>query len=120
MSTQVYIESGSKRVFASALEWPGWSRSAKDEAAALAALATYASRYAVVATAAGVPFSHTSGTSFDVVQRVRGSAATDFGVPEHAATQDCEPLTRNQADRLAALVWGTWTVFDRVVTSAPA
>ncbi|MDQ6672123.1 MAG: hypothetical protein M3069_15500, partial [Chloroflexota bacterium] len=117
---QVYIESGSKRVFASALEWPGWSRSAKDEAAALAALAAYAPRYAPVATAAGLPFSHNSGTRFEVLQRVRGSGATDFGVPEHAARRDREPLTRKHADRLAALVWATWTVFDRVVAGAPA
>src|SRR5689334_8326063 len=37
--TRVYIETGSKRTFASAADWPGWSRSARDEAGALKALA---------------------------------------------------------------------------------
>src|SRR5262249_61931163 len=53
-STAVYIESGSKRVFACALEWPGWCRSGKNEAQALEALAAAAPRYAVVAGGAGL------------------------------------------------------------------
>jgi hypothetical protein len=40
----VIVEKGSKRVFASAVEWPGWARSGKTEAEALAALAGYAPR----------------------------------------------------------------------------
>ena len=47
-STRVYVEKGSKRVFASAADWPGWSRWGRDEAAALEALAAYAPRYARV------------------------------------------------------------------------
>jgi len=44
----VYVEAGSKRVFAGAVEWPGWCRSERDEVGALAALAEYGSRYASV------------------------------------------------------------------------
>ena len=47
-SIEVYIEAGSKRVFAGALDWPGWCRSAKDEDGALAALVAYGPRYAAV------------------------------------------------------------------------
>src|SRR2546428_265237 len=47
---------GSNRVFACAYDWPGWCRSGKDEASALAALATYAPRYAPVARLARIPF----------------------------------------------------------------
>jgi hypothetical protein len=54
--SDVYIESGNKRVFACAFDWPGWCRSAKDEAGALDALAAYASRYAPVARRARQPF----------------------------------------------------------------
>ena len=36
----VALEIGKKRIFASALDWPGWTRSGRDEAAALAALLT--------------------------------------------------------------------------------
>ena len=35
---EVVIEQGQKRAFASALVWPGWARSGRDEHAALAAL----------------------------------------------------------------------------------
>ena len=41
----VFIEAGAKRVFASALDWPGWARSGKSEELALAALADYLPRY---------------------------------------------------------------------------
>ena len=50
----VYLEVGEKRVFASAVDWPGWTRSGKDEDAALEKLAAYASRYAAVPKAARV------------------------------------------------------------------
>lgn len=47
-SIEVYLEIGKKRTFASALHWPGWCRSGKDEAAALQALYDYGERYASV------------------------------------------------------------------------
>lgn len=54
--TDVYLEVGKKRVFACAADWPGWCRSGQGEEQALEALATSASRYAVLAALAGVPF----------------------------------------------------------------
>jgi len=38
----VYLETGQKRVFAAAVDWPGWCRSGRDEASALQALCDYA------------------------------------------------------------------------------
>jgi hypothetical protein len=46
--TEVYVEAGKKKVFAGALDWPGWTRGGRDEHEALAALGAYAPRYAVV------------------------------------------------------------------------
>ena len=54
--TRVYLELGRRRVFAGALDWPGWCRSGKTEELALAELAACARRYAPVARQAGVPF----------------------------------------------------------------
>ena len=51
---EVVLELGAKRIFASALAWPGWSRSARTEEQALTALADYAPRYASVVRAAGL------------------------------------------------------------------
>jgi hypothetical protein len=50
----IYLESGSKRTFAGALEWPGWCRGGKTEAAAIEALLAYAPRYAAALQTAGL------------------------------------------------------------------
>jgi hypothetical protein len=118
--TRVAIEIGSKRAFASALDWPGWCRSGRDEARALEALAAYADRYAVVPAAAGIPFPKKAAADFDVLERVPGGATTDFGAPEMPAAIERKPMTRAEVDRMCALVAATWKVFDGVVKKAPA
>src|SRR5947209_4621358 len=118
--TDVYIETGNKRVFACACDWPGWCRSAKDEGGALAALGAYVSRYAPVARRARVPFDPATATSFRVVERIRGGANTDFGVPHEVAKHETATLRTPEAQRLAALVSAAWAVFDDVVKKAPA
>ena len=120
MTTPVYLEVGSKRIFACSLEWPGWCRSGKTEDAALEALAAYVSRYAPVAAEAGKRFPKSAADSLEIVERRPGSATTDFGAPGTPAEVDLEPLTRAQAARLADLVRASWVVFDRVVASTPA
>jgi hypothetical protein len=117
---EVYIESGNKRVFACAYDWPGWCRSARDEAGALAALGAYASRYAPVAKRAQLPFDPDAASSFRVVERIKGSANTDFGVPHEIAKRDTGALRAPEAERLGALVSAAWKVFDDIVRQAPA
>lgn len=113
------LEVGSKRVFASAVDWPGWCRPGKNEELALEALASYAPRYAVVATAAGVALPKTGAGQLHVIERVPGSATTDFGAPGSPAQSDSEPMTRSEVDRMCDLVAATWNVFDQVVKKAP-
>jgi hypothetical protein len=119
-STPVGLELGSKRVFACALEWPGWCRSGKTEELALEALAAYAPRYAVVAEEAGIALPAAVGDRFEVVERLEGSGATDFGVPHEIAAADAAPLGAAEAERRSKLVAAAWAVFDRVVAQAPA
>ncbi|MBO0867193.1 MAG: hypothetical protein J2P15_01385 [Micromonosporaceae bacterium] len=119
MALEVTMEVGAKKVFATAVDWPGWSRSGRDEAAALESLAGYAERYAPVAEQAGVAFRPTL-RSITVVERVPGGGATEFGVPHKVTRHDHEPLTAGQARRRAALVAAAWSVFERVVAGAPA
>lgn len=118
MKTRVYLEVGKRRVFASAADWPGWTRSGKDERSALEALAAAAPRYARAAKAARIPFSPSA--TFDVVERLPGDATTEFGAPGAVAKAESRRLTKKEAGRLSALVAGSWTVLDRVVESAPA
>jgi len=61
MATKVYLEVGSRKVFACALDWPRWCRSGKDEEAALSRLAEYAARYATAPAEAGVRFPKNAG-----------------------------------------------------------
>jgi hypothetical protein len=117
----VAIEAGAKRVFATAVDWPGWSRSGKTEEAALEALAAAGSRYALVAEEGGEPFpSAASVADFDVVERITGDGGTDFGVPGRVTEHDRQPVSAEEADRLRRLVAAAWVVFDRVAAAAPA
>jgi hypothetical protein len=120
MPTKVYLETGTRRVFACALDWPGWCRSGKNEEAALEALAAYAPRYAVVAKRAGVSFPARAGEALTVVERLPGSATTDFGAPDAVATDDHRRITAAGRERLAVFVEASWVVLDRVVAGAPA
>jgi hypothetical protein len=115
----VYLELGAKKVFACSIDYPGWCRSAKDEELALEALAGYASRYAEVARKAKVAFPARAG-ELEVVERVKGSGATDFGVPHEIAKADAEPLTARQAARQVELVRAAWAVLELVAKRSPA
>ena len=78
----VYLEIGAKRVFACAVDWPGFCRSGPDEAAALQALLDYAQRYAAVIRTARPSFKAPSKPGeLRAVERLRGNATTDFGAP---------------------------------------
>ena len=77
---EVYLEIGSKRTFAGAVEWPGWCRSGRDEQSALDTLLDYGRRYGRVAHAARLRFRSPADTSmFTLVERLEGGQGTDFG-----------------------------------------
>jgi hypothetical protein len=114
----VAIEGSGRKAFASALEWPGWSRSGKTAEAAIEALLAYAPRFEPVARLAGL----TLGSSFEVevVEQLEGGSGTEFGVPSRPTAADSRPTTRAEAARLASIVEAAWTTFDRVAAGAPA
>jgi hypothetical protein len=116
-SIPIYLEVGQKRVFASALDWPGWTRAGKDEKLAIEALLTYLRRYAIVPKTARIEFPTT--VEFRVVERVTGNATTDFGAPGIPASSDTKALSAAEAERICALLAASWKVFDRIVAKAP-
>jgi hypothetical protein len=121
VTTDVYVETGPKKVFACALEWPGWARSGKTEDDALQTLAEYAARYRPVAERAGVRFPKSAGDDRRVGERVEGSSSTDFGVPAALDVRaDQRALTKASAGRLAELVEASLAYFDDVARQAPA
>jgi hypothetical protein len=119
-SIRVTVEHTPKRTFASAADWPGWSRGGKTEELALEALAAYAIRYAPVAEAAGASVAETiKADDLEVVGRYEGSSGTEFGVPSRPSELDRRPLAAIEADRLARIVEAAWTAFDRIAADAP-
>ena len=115
---RVYAEIGGKRTFASAADWPGWSRSGKDEESALENLAAYAPRYAKVARLAKVDFPK-AGLTFNVVERLKGNATTDFGAPGIPAKNESKPMTDKESKRMIALLEAAWKYLDNVRAKAP-
>lgn len=119
-SIAITIERTPKRTFASAVDWPGWSRSAKTEELAVEALAAYAARYARIADGAHREFPESAtAADFEIVERTAGSAGTEFGVPSHPSEHDARPTDADEAARLAGLVAAAWELFDRIAAAAP-
>jgi hypothetical protein len=115
----VSIEASPKKSFATAVDWPGWSRSGKSEALALEALVSHADRYSQVAKRAGETLPAIDGLEFEVVERSEGSGATEFGVPSNVTEQDRRPVSATEADRLARLVDAAWQTFGSIADVAP-
>ena len=116
---RVYVETGKTRVFACALDWPGWCRSGRSDLKAVNTLVDYAARYRSAVAEAGIELPAGMGEHIEIVERLQGNATTDWGSPGIIATEDVEPLTPDEAERLAAIVAASWRVFDRIAGGAP-
>jgi hypothetical protein len=112
-------EVGAKKAFAWAIDWPGWARSGKTADAAHEALRAYAPRFAVVVKTARLEMP-AADADLEVVDSVPGGGGTDFGVPSAITDADRRRVSAAEAERLAALVKASWTVFDRVAAASPA
>jgi hypothetical protein len=118
-SIEVYLEAGAKRTFAGALDWPGWCRSARDEAGALEALVAYGPRYERALAGSGLRFRPPRDASqLSVVERLAGGSATDFGVPDEAPSADTAPVSARDLERFGALLAAIWRAFDRAAEEA--
>jgi hypothetical protein len=115
----VYLEIGKKRTFAGAIDWPGWCRSGRDEAAALQALVDYGPRYARVLRATPLGFQPPAGTAaFAVVERLNGDTTTDFGAPGQVPSSDARPVDDDELQRFRMLLEACWRAFDRAADGA--
>jgi hypothetical protein len=117
----VIVEAGARRAFASAADWPGWSRAGRTEEAALEALRAAAHRYAVVVERAGLVFPAGAGDGLEltVVDRLPGDATTEYGAPGQIAPADRRPTDADEAGRLVRLLDASWATFDEVAAGAP-
>jgi hypothetical protein len=114
----VFVEAGTRRVFASALDWPGWARPGKSEEAAIAALAEYRPRYAPIVRRAGL---RPPAGDLAVAERYPGLARNaDFGSLGEIAARETGPLPADAGARLAVLLEAAWAAFDETAAAAPA
>ena len=114
----VFIEAGRRRVFASALDWPGWARSGKTEDLAVQALTDYLPRYLAIVRLAGVAL---PAGDLAVTGRNAGLAKNaDFGSLGEIADAERRPLTDVAGHRVALLLEASWQAFDQGARTAPA
>lgn len=115
----VYLETGSKKVFAGAIEWPGWCRSGRDEASAVQALLDAGPRYAKILEPTNLGFEAAADASaLHVVERVKGTSTTDFGAPDVAVSRDKRRVDDVELARLATVLEACWAAFDEAVEKA--
>jgi hypothetical protein len=116
---RAYVETGSKRVFVGAEDWPGWARSGRDRDAAIDALIAYGPRYKATmksAAAALAPPADRSGV--EIVERLKGDSTTDFGALGASPKSDRLDLSEGDAKRLVTLLRAAWRAFDRSADAA--
>jgi hypothetical protein len=109
------VEQGKKRAVASAIDWPGWGRSAKTEDAAMEVLEAYRPRYAAVAARAGLADEFATAGALEVVERLPGTGMSEFyGVSGQTAQPDLERMTAAECERRIAILRACWATFDEV------
>ncbi|HEY5519349.1 MAG TPA: hypothetical protein VIK08_01720 [Candidatus Limnocylindrales bacterium] len=119
MKLRVLVEHGDKRFFATAVDWPGWSRSGRTRDEALARLVEYGQRYrhSLGAAAAALHLPE-SVADLSVVEDVSGDMNVDFGVPHTIVEFDRDPLTAQELKRQIDLLTAAWQAFEEAAAQA--
>lgn len=118
-SHEIYLEAGQKKVFAIAVNWPGWCRFGKDEQLAVQRLMDAAPRYSMIAKDANLVFKVPQTTALlKTVARLEGNATTDFGAPDRQVPNDWEPVEADELERYVTLLKACWLAFDKAVEKA--
>ncbi len=104
-----------KKAVVVAADWPGLSRGAATEAAALERLRAYLPRYVPVARLAGMEDAFAAATDLAVIERYPGTGSTDFwGISFAFSGHDTQAMSRDALERELALLRACWRWFDAV------
>ncbi|MDH5656280.1 MAG: hypothetical protein OEZ34_10250 [Spirochaetia bacterium] len=119
-SFPVYIESGKKRVFAGALDWPGWCRPGKTEDEALSSLLEYGPEYENILLKSNLSFtSPIKKEQLMITERLSGNATTDFGAISMHTSSDMEKkCKKSEIDKFERILKASWKYFDKTVNSS--
>ena len=115
----VQLEQAQRKVWACALDWPGWTRDGKDASGALAALTAAAPRYARVAAAAGFPLPAGAAEGISVIHTIKGTGSSAFS-PMVPAAEEQQPTSAAEARRRADLLAAAWAELDRIAAASTA
>lgn len=115
---RVVLDVAPRKAFATAIDWPGWSRGAKTPDEALAALIAYGPRYAKVTKRAKVRFEPPRADAVKIIDELEGGASTEFGIPATSAAADDEPVPPGELKRLVRLLDASWKTFDSAAKKA--
>jgi hypothetical protein len=116
---KTFVEAGHKKAFAGVLDWPGWYGQGKDAAGALEALVEAGPRYAKALKGARLGFrAPKDAGALAVVERLKGTATTDFGAPDVAPPGDAKPVEAAELRKLLAIVKASWRAFDAAAEGA--
>jgi len=116
---KIYIESGEKKVFACAEDWPGWCRSGKDENEALKSLFDYRLRYGKILVERQIAFIPPEKPSdFILTARYTGNSGTDFGAPMIVPVSDRKPMHQPEFTRLQSILAACWQLLAQAAQHA--
>ena len=118
---RVVVETGNQKAFASALDWPGWSRGGrKTSDNAVAALLDYRDRFSSVLATSGVVALPDGALHIQVIEEQAGDGQTDFGVPGQVAASEHTPIEGQELENQIAVLEAGWLFFDQVSASVSA
>jgi hypothetical protein len=114
---RVALEVGPKgrKVVAVAPDWPGLSRGATTEEAAIKRLRAYVPRYAPITKLAGMEAAFAAISDIDVVEQYPGTGSTDFwGISYAFSSIDRQAMSAEALERELMLMQACWAFFDDV------
>lgn len=116
---RVYLETGEKKSFATAIDWIGLARSGKTPDDALAAIVEYAPRYLEsMGSAADGLKPPKSLAGLEVVARLAGNKTTDFGAPDAILPADRRRVSEHELDAAIERLQAAWAAFAAAAVRA--
>jgi hypothetical protein len=116
---RVYLETGEKKSFATAIDWIGLARKGKTPDDALAAIVEYAPRYlkTMDKVAAGLK-APASVAGLNLVARLLGNTTTDFGAPDAILPADRKAVSERELDAAIKSLEASWAAFNAAARRA--
>ncbi len=117
MPVRTVIEHGpkGKRSVAFALDWPGWSRGAKNAELAQDKLESYRQRYRPIPDLAGMAGEFEAAGPLEIAEDSVGTPGTDFwGISYAPSSSEQDPMGEAEFERAITLLRASWAFFDGV------